>query len=219
MRSTWELVWPRCSWPCFHWHRGWGPGGDGLWPLCGDLCSTPLHSHPDILGTHEHHFVHCNFNSLAYTSHDLSHLPPTFLPDSCNNTSFLLCNGNCKTVLWKHPCQWCLWALCGLCFSPEPSPYWHLLCLYTPGCFLSAIPRCLAKSPKHMWLPYCCPLCFLYPLTLLFPQPLIWTQHTPLYSHSCCQPLFGYPTITQPHHLWCEDQTNTGASAPCVIKK
>lgn len=36
--------------------------------------STPLHSHPDVPGTHEHHFVHCNFYSLAYPSHDLSHL-------------------------------------------------------------------------------------------------------------------------------------------------
>ena len=107
MRLILETVWPRCFDPCFHWHEGWSLGGHGLWPLCGDLCSTPLHSHPDILGTHEHHFVHCNFNSLAYTSHDLSHLPPTLLPGSYNNISFLLwAHGNCKTVLWKHLWQW-----------------------------------------------------------------------------------------------------------------
>ena len=58
--------------------------------------------------------------------------------------------------------------------------------IYILWAVLSPIPRCTTKSPKHMWVPYWGYLCFLYPLSLLFPYPPIWTQNTLLYSYSCC---------------------------------
>ena len=67
MRLILEIVCPRCFDPCFHWHEGWGPGGHGIWPLCGNLCSTPLHDHLDSLCVAGHEFVHFNLSSSAYT--------------------------------------------------------------------------------------------------------------------------------------------------------
>ena len=82
MRSSLELVWPRCSWSMLSlaqrlksWWR---------WPLTAVwqfvlYSSTWPSWHPRCCG---HQFVHCNVSKPAYTSRDLCHLLLTLLPVS-----------------------------------------------------------------------------------------------------------------------------------------
>lgn len=157
--------------------------------------------------------MHCN----SYTSLDISHLLPTLLSGSDNSSFLLWALEHCKVVLWIRSDQCYSWVLCGFSFSHEPGPYWHLLCLH---------PLCYLPTPiSDTWLKalsMCGSLvavCCVYYIPSVFPFPTHQFRYNILlYSHSCCQPLFGYSTLTQLHHLWCEDKTDMTSSSRLYIK-
>lgn len=182
--------------------------GNGFWPLCSYLCTTPLYNCPDALSASGPWCVYHNASSPAHVAHSLPN------PLSALLWAWIIAHSYCEHMgIAKLACASIrINAIYGLFVAS-----FLISDVALVGISYAYILRAVLCPPSgdacHKALSTCRTqlgvMCVFYTpslfsfLTYRFGKKKFPVMYTSLLLIFC-----GYPTCSQPYHLWCQDKAD-----------